>query len=88
MRTTVTLAADLAIKLKKLAQRSGRSFKATLDEVLRKGLLTQARAAAPKRFVVVPHAGGFRPGVDEARLNQLLDQLDADELVDEAGSNR
>jgi hypothetical protein len=88
MRTTVTLAADVAAKLKKLAQRSGRSFKATLDEVLRKGLAAQERASSGKPFVVVPHSGGFRPGVDQAKLNQLLDQLDAEDFSEKARADR
>jgi len=83
MRTTVTLAADVAAKLKKLAQRSGRSFKATLDEVLRKGLNAQEHAARRDRFVVEPHSGGFRPGIDEAKLSQLVDQLDAEDFARE-----
>jgi hypothetical protein len=88
VRTTVTLATDVAAKLKKLAQRSGRSFKATLDEVLRKGLAAQERSASSKPFLVVPHSGGFRPGIDETKLNQLLDQLDANDFSDEARSSQ
>jgi hypothetical protein len=38
--------------------------------------------------VVEPHSGGFRPGVDPGRLNQLVDQLDADEFTGKAGSPR
>jgi len=88
MRTTVTLEPDVAAKLKKLAQRRGSSFKATLDEVLRRGLAAQERAATQKPFVVEPHAGGFRPGVDRAKLNQLVDQLEADDFAGEAGEHR
>ncbi len=85
MRTTVTLEADVAAKLKKLAHRNGRSFKATLDEVLRRGLAARERAATQGRFVVDPYRGGFRPGVDQAKLNQLVDQLEAEDFVREAG---
>lgn len=88
MRTTVTLEPDVAAKLKKLAHRSGRSFKATLNEILRRGLATQERAAEPRAFVVEPHSGGFRPGVDQAKLNQLVDQLEADDFVRDAGRDR
>lgn len=80
MRTTVTLDPDVAAKLKRLAHATRRSFKATLDEVLRRGLSAQERAATQRPFVVKPHAGGFRAGVDPAKLNQLLDQLDAEEF--------
>ena len=82
MRTTVTLEPDVAAKLKKLAHVKRRSFKATLDEVLRRGLAALERAATQGPFVVEPHCGGFRPGVDEARLNQLADELDFSRKAD------
>lgn len=88
MRTTVTLEADVAAKLKKLAHRYGRSFKSMLNEVLRRGLAAQERAAAQRPFVVEPHSGGFRPGVDQAKLNQLVDQLEAEDFSKEPGSPR
>ena len=50
--------------------------------------LAQQRAATGKRFVVEPHSGGFRPGVDEGKLNQLLDQLDANDFAGKAHSRR
>ncbi len=87
MRTTVTLEADVAAKLKKLAHRRGLSFKATLDEVLRRGLAAQDRAATQKPFVVEPHSGGFQPGVDRAKLNQLVDQLEAEDFAGETGAH-
>ena len=88
MRTTVTLDPDVATKLKKLAHKTRRSFKAALNEVIRRGLAAQERAAASPPFVVKPHPGGFRPGVDPARLNQLVDQLEANDFAREAPSRR
>ncbi len=88
MRTTVTLESDVAAKLKKLAHRRGCSFKATLDQVLRRGLAAQERDVSSKPFVVEPHAGGFRPGVDQTKLGQLVDQLEANDFAREAGSRR
>jgi len=38
MRTTVTLDDDLAIRLERLSQEQGRSFKAVINEALRAGL--------------------------------------------------
>ena len=89
MRTTVTLDPEIASKLKELAHRRRTSFKETLNAVLRRGLTAQARVGArPERFVVSPHAGGFRPGVDPAKLNQLLDELEVDDFGAEASSLR
>jgi predicted transcriptional regulator len=79
VRTTVTIDPDLAERLRELAHRRRKSFRAVLNEVLRQGLQAgAARAKRAPRFVVEPHAGGFRPGVDPTKLNQLLDQLDVD----------
>ena len=88
MRTTVTLDADVADRLKRLAHSRHSSFKVTLNEVLRRGLAAQERAASSAPFVVEPHSGGFRPGIDPAKLNQLIDQLDAEDFAREAGPKR
>jgi len=76
MRTTVTLDDDVARRIKELAHKRRASFKTILNEALRRGLSAQ-ESAARSRFVVEPHAGGFRPGVDTVKLNQLLDELEA-----------
>jgi len=88
MRTTVTLEPDVAARLKELAHKRRASFKATLNDVLRKGLAPQHDAPRPPRFEVEPHSGGFRPGVDPGKLNQLVDQLEAEDFVDEAGGRQ
>lgn len=85
MRTTVTLEADVAAKLKELAHRRRASFKATLNDVLRRGLSSQAGTReSPERYRVQPHAGGFRPGIDPDKLNQLVDDLEVDDFAGEA----
>jgi hypothetical protein len=81
VRTTVTLDADIAAKIKELAHRRRASFKATLNEVLRRGLAGERRPSASPRFVVEPHAGGFRPGLDLDKLNQLEGQLEAEDFA-------
>jgi hypothetical protein len=89
MRTTLTLDPDLAKKLKDLAHRRGQSFKQTLNEVVRRGLASQPGQARAKRYELTPHHGGFRPGIDRGKLNQLVDQLEVEDFVSEAarGSN-
>ena len=81
MRTTVTLEADLAARLKEFAHRRRLSFKAALNDVLRRGLTGQSEARKPKRFEVEPHSGGFRRGIDPGKLNQLVDDLAVDDFV-------
>lgn len=84
VRTTVTLDADLVKKLKALAHRRGQSFKQTLNDVVRRGLSAQEQRSRGERYVVTPHRGGFRPGIDPGKLDQLVDQLDVEDFVDEA----
>ncbi len=89
MRTTITLEPDVAAKLKEFARRQRLSFKSAVDTVLRRGLAAQgttAGASAP--FVVQSHGGGFRPGIDVARLNQLLDDLETQDFAGEAARDR
>ena len=81
MRTTVTLDPDVADKLQRLAHARRASFKETLNDVLRRGLTGQSSVASSKPFRVRAHASGFRPGVDPQRLNQLVDQLAAEEAA-------
>jgi predicted transcriptional regulator len=85
MRTTVTLEPDVAARLKELAHRRRASFKETLNDVLRRGLNSQAATREPPpRYVVEAHTGGFRPGIDPAKLNQLVDELEVGDFVDKA----
>ena len=85
MRTTLTLDPDLAKKLKGLANRQGQSFKQTLNDVVRRGLATPARPSTGARYMVAPHRGGFRAGVDPGKLNQLVDQLEVEDFITKSG---
>ena len=88
MRTTVTLEPDVAARLKELAHRRRASFKATLNDVLRQGLTSQAGTReSPERYVVETHAGGFRPGIDPDKLNQLLDDLEVGDFGAESSDS-
>ena len=88
MRTTVTLEPDLAARLKEYAHRRRTSFKAVLNTLLRRGLTAQEPRASRRRFAVEPHSGGFKPGIDPARLNQLADQLETEDFVRETRAGR
>lgn len=76
MRTTLTIDDDLADSLKEQARLRDVSFKHVVNETLRRGL-APAQTTPRRPFKVRPiAAGGFRPGVDPTRLNQLYDQLE------------
>lgn len=81
MRTTLTLKRDLAKQVKALAHRRGRSFKQALNEVIRRGLILLARQDRPPRYTLEPHPGGFCPGIDPGKLNQLNDQLEVEDFL-------
>ncbi len=77
MRTTLTLDDDIEKELRDSARRTGKSFKETVNETLRRGLVAGASPAhRPQRFRVHPKACGFRAGIDLTKLNQLLDELE------------
>jgi hypothetical protein len=78
MRTTLTIDDDLAGLLKRRSRELGVPFKDVVNRTLRAGLgeeATSRQHTAPK---VIPHAFGFRPGIDLDKLNQLADELEAE----------
>ena len=82
MRVTLTIDDDLAVALKAAAQRNGEPFDVAVNRAIRLGL-SVAEVSPGRRvpFQVRPVAGGFAPGVDPMKLNQLADQLEMDESV-------
>ncbi len=79
VRTTVTLDDDVVRGLRALARRREQSFKQVLNDSLR---LSFSLLRAPRRrvapFRVRPHRSAFRPGIDVEKLNQLVDELEAE----------
>ncbi|MCG8459785.1 MAG: ribbon-helix-helix domain-containing protein [Holophagales bacterium] len=82
MRTTVTLDDDLAARLKEAAYRSGRSFKVTINEVLRAGLDVQEGVEKPRPYVVEPRdLGGPHADIDLDKALGLADSLEDEGIV-------
>lgn len=75
----------MAEALAKEMRRSGKGMKATVNEVLRRGLRLSGKSPRPPRFAVQPHALGVRGGVDLNRINQLVDELEAEALARTSG---
>ncbi len=80
MRTTLTLDEDIAHYLKERARLLSRPFKEVVNETLRRGMSPAVREA-PAVYRVTPNPSGLAPGVDPLKLNQLNDQLEAEEFT-------
>jgi hypothetical protein len=78
MRTTLTLDDDVAAKLRLEAQRSGRPFREVVNDTLRKGMATAARAPRnSKPFVVKTRdLGRLRPGISLDNVSELIEQVE------------
>lgn len=82
MRTTLTLEDRIARELKEIAHRSGKPFKAVVNETLRAGLAERQKAGKPKRYRLRPASlGSVRSGVDLDKALDLADSLEDEELI-------
>jgi hypothetical protein len=76
VRTTLTLDDDVARLVQDEAKRSGDSFKATLNHLLRVGLTASRKPEKKKRFVVTPLALNTGLGTRYQNVNELLEALE------------
>ncbi len=86
MRTTLTLDDDLAGILQRRAKQLGQSFKEVVNSTLRNGLAAKVIDKKPS-VTVRPHDFGTSPGIDLDRLNQLVDELAADDYMRKAAED-
>jgi plasmid stability protein len=75
VRTTVTFDDDVAEQLREEMARSGRSFKETVNAILRRGLHTQT-PPVPRPSLHPGRALGVRAGIDLDNIEELLDQIE------------
>lgn len=77
MRTTLTLDEDVAAKLQAEARRSGRSFRDTVNDTLRRGLASRRIKRAQEPFrVIVRDLGNLRPGLTLDSVADLIEQVE------------
>ncbi len=76
MRTTLTLDADVEARLKTKMRKTGKSFKETVNETLRQGLLADGRAQKPKPFKIRPRNLGLRPGFSLDKPWELIEEIE------------
>ena len=81
VRTTLTIDPDVEQLLQREMRRTSKSMKTLVSDASRVGLGTRGKPPRAPLFKVEPHAFGFKPGIDTDRLNQLVDEMEADELA-------
>ena len=81
MRTTLTLEDGLAVRLRAAARKRNLSFKEIVNEALRKGLQTIAQPKMAKPFRVRPLSMGVTAGIDYDKINQFLDDEEAEHAI-------
>jgi len=80
MRTTLTLDPDVARRLKARMAETKLSMKRVVNEALRAGL-TKTEQEKDITFSVEPHSCQFKAGIDLDKLNQLVDELEAESAL-------
>ena len=81
MRTTLTLDDDIADSLKELARLLNKPFKQVVNDALRRGISPSIGEEPAPEYRVVPNRSGLTQGVDPLKLNQLNDQIEAEDFV-------
>ncbi len=77
MRTTITLDDDVAAKLTSLARRTGRAFRAVVNDTLRRGLARPAASPPREPFKVEARdMGRLRPGLSLDNIADLIEQAE------------
>ena len=76
MRTTLTLDEDNVAKLRDEMSRTGKSFKETVNDCLRRGFEAPSEDELATPFRVEARAMGAKPGLDLDDVSGLLDVLD------------
>ncbi|MGH9466490.1 MAG: hypothetical protein ACRD1Y_03960 [Terriglobales bacterium] len=88
MRTTLTLETDVAEALRREMGRTGAGLKATVNQALRRALQGPGRRTALAPFRIRGHSFGFRPGIDLDRMNQINDEMEAEDALDKMERER
>jgi hypothetical protein len=79
MRTTLNLDPDVAERLERAVEGSGKGLETTVNEALRLGLALTEKPVVPPPFRIHAFVDGLQPGLDPDKMNQLVDELEAGE---------
>ena len=86
IRTTLTIDDDIAVQIEERRRRDGQSLKQVVNALLREGLRSGQRTPGARKYRTKPHALRMRPGFDDGKLNQLVDELDDGDFDRSEGS--
>ena len=81
MRTTININDAILRELREQARNRDCSFREVVEKALSLGLSQWEKADRKTRFRVKPHDVGIKPGFRGVSLNQLYDQLEAEETL-------
>ncbi len=79
MRTTINISEGILEELRSLAESSGRPFRKVMEETLQRGLA--ARPTARARVTIESYPVGIKPAFKGMSMNQVYDQLEAEETL-------
>ena len=77
MRTTVNISDGILAEVRELARQRKRPFREVLEETLQRGL--SAGESRRKRIRLLTHRVGIKPAYRALSMNQLYDQIEAEE---------
>ncbi|MFO0762107.1 MAG: hypothetical protein U0359_37055 [Byssovorax sp.] len=83
----MTLDDDVAHLLEEEARRRHATFKAVVNDAIRRGLAPGAERRAPA-YRVRPHKTTLCPGVDPGAFNKLVDELEDEAIIAKVRSGR
>jgi hypothetical protein len=79
MRTTINISDGLLSELRELARRQRRPFREIVEETIQRGLGAEP-ASSRKRVRIQTHRVGIKPAYQGLSLNQLYDQIEAEDI--------
>ncbi len=79
MKTTLTIDSDVAERLRQETANGKQSLKQVVNERLRIGLGLK-RNPENRPHKVNTHHSPYRPGIDRAKLNQVVDEMEVEAL--------
>lgn len=82
MRTTLTIEPDVAIEIERRRRASGHSLKRVVNSLLRKGVRAEVETVALPPYRTPTFDLELRPGIDETKLNQLVDELEIETFIE------